>query len=55
MLVACAAPPGRVAGRYLSNGSVGWAAPFARDPKRCADLWDLACSLTGVETHESLA
>lgn len=54
-MVACQAPSSKVAGRYLSNGSVGWPSGFARDPARCRDLWDMACSLSGVETHESLA
>ncbi|KAI8464842.1 MAG: hypothetical protein J3K34DRAFT_525883 [Monoraphidium minutum] len=55
MLVACQAPARRVAGRYLSNGAPSWASAFAADERRCADLWELACGLTGVETHESLA
>jgi hypothetical protein len=43
-----------VAGRYFANGSPWLASPFARDEARCADLWDMACELAGVETHESL-
>jgi hypothetical protein len=55
MMVACHAPASQVAGRYLSNGRVWLASGFARDERRCRDLWEHACSLAGIETHESLA
>lgn len=54
MLAVVTALAPEVAGRYISNGRRGWPSPFARDEERCADLWDLACRMTGVETHESL-
>lgn len=49
------APRARVAGRYLANGAPAWAAPFARDEAKCADLWERATALLGIDTHASLA
>lgn len=54
-MAALTGPPQAVAGRYLANGAPAPAAPFARDARRCADLWDASCGLLGMETHESLA
>ncbi|GBF90709.1 hypothetical protein Rsub_03010 [Raphidocelis subcapitata] len=55
-LVAVAtAPAGQIAGRYFANGRAARAAPFARDAARCADLWDWAVGLAGLDVHESLS
>lgn len=54
-MAALTGPPQAVAGRYISNGAPAPAAPFARDARRCADLWDSAVALLGIETHASLA
>ncbi|KAF8072364.1 Dhrsx [Scenedesmus sp. PABB004] len=55
MLRAATAPAGRVAGRYLHNDSLARPDADARDPRRGAELWELATALTGVSTHASLA
>lgn len=55
VLRAATLPSAAVAGQYLSNLAITRPDPFAEDSAYARELWDLACDLTGVSTHESLS
>jgi len=54
MLSTLTAPNRAVAGQYISNGARWPPSHYARDERRCGELWDEACEMAGIEAHESL-